>query len=131
MTTTINNLIIGKLYVDHYGTMKLQSSEGLLIQDHASGSTGSTSRGIFGIEQDVQQRFLSGVPGGAGVSSVGGPTSGANSYLNTGRAATPATPSSPGGSDGPKSGASGGEGGAGSSSDGCSRSSSYPGRAQR
>jgi hypothetical protein len=32
VTTTINNLIIGKLYVDHYGTMKLQSSEGLLAK---------------------------------------------------------------------------------------------------
>eukprot|EP00959_Pyramimonas_sp_CCMP1952_P438661 9183533-Pyramimonas_sp.AAC.1 len=29
VTTTINNLIIGKLYVDHHGTMKLSSSEGL------------------------------------------------------------------------------------------------------
>jgi hypothetical protein len=32
VTTTINNLIIGKLYVDHYGTMKLKSSEGLLAK---------------------------------------------------------------------------------------------------
>jgi hypothetical protein len=29
VTTTINNLIIGKLYIDHHGHMKLTSNQGL------------------------------------------------------------------------------------------------------